>query len=108
MLLFSKLVLFLGKHSLLKVQRQKSYSRLINIFGGSYPDPVTTESQQVHRCWVVTNGRITKEALTSMQSALSSQNLNLLTYFVNGDELWQKVLIFLKNHTVLQRLFRSR
>lgn len=39
-----------------------------------------------------------------MQSALSAQNLNLLTFFINGDELWEMVLKYLKNLTVWQKL----
>ena len=75
-----------GKGTAGEVQTQIS-----QCFGASYIDPSSGEDQEVHHVWVVSNKKITKEAVNAIRSALASTNLVRNVSFIGGNQLWELV-----------------
>lgn len=59
-------------------------------FSSPFPDRVTLQSQRVDRCMVVSSWEISKEAQLALQNFLGEE-LGRLTYFIDGDRLWELV-----------------
>jgi hypothetical protein len=70
-------------------------------FGDDYLDSVTSESQTVHECWVVTNLKISKEGETSIKSVMKASNYHRHVRFINGDKLWELVEKHLARQTLM-------
>jgi hypothetical protein len=60
-------------------------------FSSTYSDPVTTEAQKVHRCFVVSSKEIKKEAIEAIKGILALNNLDKVTDFINGDKLYDLI-----------------
>jgi hypothetical protein len=73
-------------------------------FGNPWLDPMTTEEQWVERCWVVCSKAIKNEAITAIKGVLSNSNLDKVTRFINGDELWELIQKHLPEHAVFENL----
>src|ERR1700732_2216717 len=56
-------------------------------FGSPFKDPITSEDQDVDRCWVVASGKISKEALNAIQVSLKGTNYRSVTRFIDGKQL---------------------
>ncbi len=70
-------------------------------FGSEYLDPITSESQIVHECWVVTNQKILKEGETAIKSIIKASNLDRHVRFIDGDRLWERVEQYLASQTLM-------
>lgn len=70
-------------------------------FGSEYLDPVTSEPQVVHKCWVVTNKKIPKEGETAIKSVIKASNLDRLVRFIDGDRLWELVEQYMASQTLM-------
>ena len=71
-------------------------------FGNSYLDPTTSEENRIHRCWVVTSGKITKEARLALKGILRDYSRH--TEFIDGEKLWGLVQKFLMKKLILGNL----
>lgn len=60
-------------------------------FGKPYLDPITTELQNVHQCWVITNKKINKEAEEAIRSTLQPSGLDRNVQFIEGEKLWKYI-----------------
>ena len=60
-------------------------------FGEAYTDPVSAEQQNVHRVWVVSNRRISKEAINAITSGVADPTRMHNVRFIDGDQLWELV-----------------
>ena len=74
--------------------------------GSPFKDKVSGEDQNVHQCFVACP-KITKEALTSMRSALDDHHLRATT-FLHGEGLWTAVEEHLPEKTVMSKLEEVR
>lgn len=73
-------------------------------FGSDFLDPVTSEPQTVHECWVVTSQKIIPGGETSIRSIIKSSNFDRHVKFVDGDKLWDLVEKYLAAQTPLGKL----
>jgi hypothetical protein len=69
----------------------KSASRILEqaemVFNESYKDKYTGKIVSVDRCWVITSGNITPQAIESISGKLEKYNLNRLIRFIDGDKV---------------------
>ena len=72
-------------------------------FGAEYSDPITTEPQQVHECWVVTSKTIKKESEDAIRSIIKP-NYERHVRFIDGEKLWKFVEKHLGTQTALGKL----
>ena len=70
-------------------------------FGSTFLDTVTTEPQDVHVCWIITNKQINKEAKQAIKSILKATNLDRHIRFVDGDVLWGYVEEHMASETLM-------
>ncbi len=74
-----------------KVGDSKSASRILEqaemVFNEPYKDKYTGKTMTVDRCWVITTGNITPQAIESIAGKLEKYNLNRLIRFIDGDRL---------------------
>ncbi|MEK6281578.1 MAG: hypothetical protein AABN95_14585 [Acidobacteriota bacterium] len=73
-------------------------------FGNPWLDPKTTEERRVERCFVVCSRQIKNEAITAIRGTLGNSNLDKLTRFINGDQLWQLIQKHLPERVVFENL----
>lgn len=73
-------------------------------FGTPWLDPTTAEQRWVDRCWVVCSKEIKNEAITAIEGVLRSTNLNKVTRFVDGDELWELIQQYMPERAVIENL----
>lgn len=66
-------------------------TQIMQSFDTPYRDSVTTQPQWVDRCWVVTSGRVTTEALHFLEGPMLKQGFTRKTNFINGDKLWELI-----------------
>lgn len=60
-------------------------------FGSAFLDPVNGETRYIHRCWVMCNKKIGKEAEEAILAAVESPLMIRNTRFTYGDKLWELV-----------------
>lgn len=77
-------------------------------FGSPYPDIVTTEERSVHRCFVVSSGDITKEAMYAINGALRNASLDKITKFIDGNKLSQLIEEFMPEQNGFEHLRIAR
>lgn len=77
-------------------------------FGSTFNDKTTTANQNVDFCWIVASGRISKEALAAIQSALARSNCLSRTRFIDGVKLDELVRQFLPGKTLLDQIQELR
>ena len=73
-------------------------------FGNPWPDTKTTEMRRVERCFVVCSKQIQNEAITAIRAVLENSNLEKVTRFINGDELWHLIQQHLPEKVVFENL----
>lgn len=73
-------------------------------FGTPWLDPTTAEQRWVDRCWVVCSKEIKNEAITAIEGVLRTTNLNKVTRFVDGDELWGLIQQHMPERAVIENL----
>jgi len=73
-------------------------------FGNPWPDTKTTEMRRVERCFVVCSKQIQNEAITAVRAVLENSNLDKVTRFINGDELWHLIQQYLPEKVVFENL----
>jgi len=64
-------------------------------FGKAYLDPVSNDEREVHHVWVVSNQKISKEAMDAIKSAVDDDKIMRYVKFVDGDNLWSLVKRYL-------------
>jgi len=60
-------------------------------FGSTYVDPVSGEEQNVHHVWVVSNKKISKEAIDAIDSAVADPDLMRHVRFIDSNKLWSLI-----------------
>jgi hypothetical protein len=85
-----------GKSSAAEVRFQ-----IEQAFSSEWYDAKTTQTQRADRCFVVCSKEIKKEAVTAIQGILKANNLDKVTRFIDGDELWNLV----QEHTPERAVF---
>ncbi|MGE0827643.1 MAG: restriction endonuclease, partial [Candidatus Binatia bacterium] len=60
-------------------------------FNEPYADPRTTKEEKIERCWVVSSKDIKKEAKEAIKGNLEKSNLDKITDFIDGDQLWELI-----------------
>lgn len=60
-------------------------------FGSTYTDPVSAEQQKVHQVWVISNKKISKEAINAITSGVANPAMMKDVRFIDGDHLWKLV-----------------
>lgn len=73
-------------------------------FANPWSDPKTTETRRVERCFVVCSKLIQNEAITAIRGVLANNNLDTVTRFINGDELWRLIQKHLPEKAVFENL----
>src|SRR6266478_109778 len=73
-------------------------------FGNPWLDSTTTEQRRVDRCFVICSKQITNEAITAIKGVLENRNLDKVTRFINGDELWHLIQQNLPEKAVFENL----
>jgi hypothetical protein len=77
-------------------------------FGTPFKDKLTTDDQDVHQCWVVTSGKISKEALVATQASLNQTNLLRQTKFIDGKRLGDLITKHLPGKTLFTLIDQVR
>ena len=85
-----------GKSSAAEVRFQ-----IEQAFSSEWYDSKTTQAQRADRCFVVCSKEIKKEAISAIQGVLKANNLDKITRFINGDELWDLI----QEHTPERAVF---
>jgi hypothetical protein len=80
-----------GKAKVAKGTAGEIITQIQQCFGESYLDPITSESELVHQCWVISSQQIGKEAEKAIRSSLSPATLERNVQFVDGDRLWEYI-----------------
>lgn len=80
------------------------YFQIMQCFNEPYADLTSTEEQKIHRCWVVSSGEITKEAVNAIKGQLANTNLDKVTDFIGGDRLWDLIQQFMPEQGVVEHL----
>jgi hypothetical protein len=74
-----------------KVEDTSSAKRILDqvelVLDEPYYDKYTGRDTEVHRCWVVTSGRILASAMESIAGKLQKSNLSKVLHFVDGERL---------------------
>lgn len=60
-------------------------------FGETFTDTVSTRQQEVHRVWVASNQKISKETVNAIRSGVSNPTMIGNVRFIDGDLLWELV-----------------
>ncbi len=76
-------------------------------FGRRFIDPTNGNECPVHRCWVLGNQRIIKEAEDAIMATLSAATLGRNVSFVSGDKLWELIEQHLPQDAVWQKLHEA-
>jgi hypothetical protein len=76
-------------------------TQIQQVFGSDYLDPITSETQTVHECWVISNQRILKEGEKAIKSVIKPSSLDRHIRFINGDKLWELVEKHLASQTLM-------
>lgn len=84
----AKAVQMSGKAKLDTATAAEVQTQIRQCFGKPFNDPVSSEPQSVHRVWVVSNKKITKEAKEAIKSAVDDPDKMKNVRFVDGDGLW--------------------
>jgi hypothetical protein len=85
-----------GKSSAAEVRFQ-----IEQAFSSDWYDSKTTQRQRADRCFVICSKEIKKEAISAIQGVLNASNLDKITRFIDGDELWHLV----QQHTPERAVF---
>jgi len=85
-----------GKSSAAEVRFQ-----IEQAFSSEWYDSKTTQAQRADRCFVICSKEIKKEAIAAIQGVLNTNNLEKVTRFIDGDELWELV----QRHTPERAVF---
>jgi hypothetical protein len=85
-----------GKSSAAEVRFQ-----IEQAFSSEWYDSKTTQVQRADRCFVICSKEIKKEAISAIQGVLNASNLDKITRFIDGDELWDLV----QQHTPERAVF---
>ena len=85
-----------GKSSAAEVRFQ-----IEQAFSSEWYDSKSTQSQRADRCFVICSKEIKKEAISAIQGVLNANNLDKVTRFIDGDELWGLV----QQHTPERAVF---
>ena len=88
-----------GKSSAVEVRFQ-----IEQAFSSEWYDSKTTQVQRADRCFVVCSKEIKKEAISAIQGVLSANNLDKITRFIDGDELWELVQQHMPERAVFDKL----
>ena len=80
-----------GKAQVNKGTAAEIQMQIRQCFGESYTDSVSSEQQDVHRVWVVSNKRISKEAINAIRSGVANPTMMNSVSFIDGDQLWELV-----------------
>jgi hypothetical protein len=77
-----------GKAQVNKGTAGEVQTQIRQCFGSPYIDPVSGDDQSVHRVWVVSNKKISKESINAIKSAVANPDLMRNVRFIDGDTLW--------------------
>ena len=80
------------------------YFQIMQCLNEPYPDFISTEEQQVDRCWVVSSAEIPKEAINAIKGQLRSNNFDRVTTFIDGDRLWELVQEYMPESGIVEQL----
>jgi hypothetical protein len=83
-----KAVKVTGKAKVAKGTAGEIITQIQQCFGEPYLDPITSEPQLVHQCWVISNQEISKEAEKAIRSGITPATLDRNVQFIDGDRLW--------------------
>lgn len=100
----AKAVKMSGKAKVARGTAGEISTQIQQCFGEKFPDPITSEQQNVHECWVVSNKVITKEAEIAIRSSISPSTLERNVKFVNRDQLWACVEHYMPNSAIWDKL----
>ncbi len=73
-----------------------------------YLDPVTGTTEEIHRCFIITNKEIIPTARQAIENVLRSNNINKVVKFIGGDELWELVEKYLGERAVWNKLSEAK
>jgi hypothetical protein len=73
-----------------------------------YLDPVTGTTEEIHRCFVVTNKDIIPTTRQAIENVLRSNNINKIVKFIDGNELWGLVEKHLSERAVWNKLSEAK
>ena len=93
-----------GKAAPSKSSANEVYFQILQCFANPYIEISSTEEQSIHRCLVVSSNEISKEAITSIAGQLRSSGRDIVTTFINGDELWDLIREFMPEVGVFDEL----
>ncbi len=57
-------------------------------FGSTFTDPISAQQQKAHQVWVVSNKKISKEAIAAITSGVADPAMMNHVRFVDGNQLW--------------------
>lgn len=77
-------------------------------FANPYLDPVTGETEEIHRCFVVTNKEILPTTRQAIENILRANNINKIVKFINGNDLWDLVEKHLSERAVWNKLSEAK
>jgi hypothetical protein len=99
-----KAVKVTGKAKVAKGTTGEVITQIQQCFGEPYLDPITSEPQLVHQCWVVSSQEISKEAERAIRSSLSPATLDRNVQFIDGGRLWSYIEQYLPLSAIWSKL----
>ena len=84
-----------GKAKVDKGSAGEVQTQIRQCFGKSFIDPVSGQEQVVHRVWMVSNQKISKEAINAIESGVADPHLTRNVRYIDGDRLWEYVETYL-------------
>lgn len=93
-----------GKSKVDKGTAGEIQTQINQCFGRTYLDPITSSTQSVHQCWVVSNYAINETAIEAMKAAMGQSVHKENVDFVGIDKLWELICLYLPIQTTFQKL----
>jgi hypothetical protein len=93
-----------GKSKVDKGTAGEIQAQINQCFGRTYLDPITSSTQSVHQCWVVSNHPINETAIEAIKAALGNSVHKENVDFVGLDKLWDLICLHLPFQATFQKL----
>lgn len=93
-----------GKAKVDKGTTGEIQTQINQCFGRTYLDPVTSSTQSVHQCWVVSNHAINETAIEAIRAAMGNSVHKENVDFVGIDKLWDLICCYLPFQATFQKL----
>jgi hypothetical protein len=93
-----------GKSKVDKGTAGEIQTQINQCFGRTYLDPITSSTQSVHQCWVVSNHAINETAIEAIKAAMGNGVYKENVDFVGLDKLWELICLHLPFQATFQKL----